>query len=88
MSLATCGTVKVIRKQNGAKTGGRKNRYPLTTMTRMVTIPRKLNMDNFKFHLYRNQARKWKVMDFTHSFTLFSVYPYTGKVPRMWKLSK
>jgi len=22
------------------------------------------------------------------SFTLFSVYPYTGKVPRMWKLSK
>jgi len=22
-----------------------------------------------------------------HSFTLFSVYPYTGKVPRMWKLS-
>jgi len=25
---------------------------------------------------------------FIHSFTLFSVYPYTGKVPRMWKLSK
>jgi len=23
-----------------------------------------------------------------HSFTLFSVYSYTGKVPRMWKLSK
>jgi len=23
-----------------------------------------------------------------HSFTLFAVYPYTGKVPRMWKLSK
>ena len=23
-----------------------------------------------------------------HSFTLFSVYPCTGKVPRMWKLSK
>jgi len=36
------------------------NRYPLTTMKRLVTIPRKLNMDNFKFHLYQNQATKWK----------------------------
>ena len=27
-------------------------------------------------------------MAFIHSVTLFSVYPYTGKVPRMWKLSK
>jgi len=26
--------------------------------------------------------------EFIHSFTLFSIYPYTGKVPRMWKLSK
>ena len=25
---------------------------------------------------------------FIHSFTLFSLYPYTGKVPRMWKLSQ
>jgi len=27
-------------------------------------------------------------VQFIHSFTLFSIYPYTGKVPRMWKLSK
>jgi len=25
---------------------------------------------------------------FIYLFTLFSVYPYTGKVPRIWKLSK
>ena len=28
------------------------------------------------------------IHSFIHSFTLFSVYPYTDKVPRMWKLSK
>ena len=24
---------------------------------------------------------------FIHSFNLFSIYPYTGRIPRMWKLS-
>jgi hypothetical protein len=23
-----------------------------------------------------------------HSFTLFSIYSYTGRIPRMWKLSQ
>jgi hypothetical protein len=36
------------------------HRYPPTTMKRFVNIPRKLSMDNFKFHLYQNQTRKWK----------------------------
>ena len=34
------------------------------------------------------QYGSWFPRTFIHSFTLFSVYPYTGKVPRMWKLSK
>ena len=46
--------------------------------------------------MFSNQAKcKWfqnsyngTIHSFIHSFTSFSVYPYTYKVPRMWKLSK
>jgi len=27
------------------------------------------------------------IYSFIHSFTLFTIYPYTGRIPRMWKLS-
>jgi len=37
-------------------------------------------LNNFKWLVY--------IIHFFHSFTLFSVYPPTGKIPRMWKLSK
>ena len=28
-----------------------------------------------------------KIISLIHSFTVFSIYPYTGRIPRMWKLS-
>ena len=34
-----------------------------------------------------NRTGYWVTNLIIHSFTLVSVYPYTGKVPSMWKLS-
>ena len=48
----------VIRKQNNTKLGEGKSRGSVTALKRMVTIPRKLNMDHLKFHQILELGKK------------------------------
>ena len=49
---------KILRSQEEGKSRG-----PLTALKRMVTIPRRLNMDHLKVYLASGQARKWKEIE-------------------------
>ena len=57
-SLATLEIAMMIRKQDNTQPGRRKEQSPLTALKRMVTIPRKLNVDHLKVHLTSETGKK------------------------------
>jgi hypothetical protein len=66
-----CLSDKIIiirrRKQDNAQLKEGKSRGPLKALKKMVTIPRKLNMDHLKVHLTSESGKKRKEIEQTNS---------------------
>jgi len=57
-SLATGESAMVIRKKIVKHQEEGKSRVPVTSLKRMVTIPRKFNMNHHQFHLISETGKK------------------------------
>jgi len=48
----------MVRKQDNTQQEEGESKSPLTALKKMVTIPRKLNMDHLKVHLTSESSKK------------------------------